>query len=134
MRYGEFLARYRRAYDAWSVGDLDTVGATEQIDRLGELIASIDEPDRHAFAAAQLTQWSRQLDPRSQDRIARATAVLAEASAEHGTTADRLTRARDGRSAITELAGQAADENERTVILAMNEPLTLLIAALEDRP
>lgn len=133
MRYGEFLARYRRAYDAWSVGDLDGVGAAEEIDRLRELVGSIEEPDRHAFAEAQLGQWARQLAPQSQDRIARAAEVLAEASAEQGTGAERVTRARAGRSAILELAGQAADENERAAILAMNEPLSLVIDALEPR-
>ena len=134
MRYGEFLARYRRAYDAWGVGDLDTVGATEEIGRLRELVPSIEEPDRHAFAEGQLAQWSRQLSPDTQDRIARAGSILAEAGDETGTAAERLARARAGRSAIIELAGQAADENERAVILAMNEPLTLVITALEGRP
>ena len=131
MRYGEFLARYKRAYEAWSVGDLDTVGATEEIDRLHKLVPSIEEPDRHAFAAGQLAQWTRRLSPAAQDRIARATSVLAEAGTDHGTPADRLARAQHGLLALTALADETEDDGERTAILAMTEPLSLLIDALE---
>ena len=133
MRYRDFLARYRRAYDAWGAGDLDAVGAAEEIERLRALIASIEEPDRHQFAEAQLGQWTRQLSPQTQDRVARAASVLTAAGAEHGTDAERLDRARQGRVTITAIADETTDDGERHVILAMNEPLSLLIDSLEAR-
>ena len=141
MRYGDFLARYRRAYDAWSVGDLDGVGATEEIGRLRELVASIEEPDRHAFADAQLDQWTRQLAPGSQDRLARAASALARATRPATTEpgpavteagADTLGRARQGVAEIVAIADETGDESERAAILAMTEPLVTLIAVLEE--
>ena len=131
MRYGDFLARYRRAYDAWSVGDLDGVGATEEIGRLRELVASIEEPDRHAFADAQLDQWTRQLAPGSQDRLVRATSALARAtSPATEVSAEMLGRARRGVAEIAAIADETSDDSERSAILAMAEPLATLIAAL----
>jgi hypothetical protein len=131
MRYDDFLARYRAAHESWTLGRIDSAGAADQIERLRALVPQIEEPDRHAFAEFQLAQWTAELSPQAQDRMVRAAAVFARAGADGGSDAERVERARRGRTEISAIAAETDDEGERTAILAMNESLTLLIESFE---
>ncbi|MEU4396500.1 hypothetical protein [Kribbella sp. NPDC023855] len=131
MEYDEFFAQYKRAHDEWSFGKLDAAGASAALARLQELVPSVEPSDKQQFADYLLRQWANETSVQADDRMARAMAVLARASADEGTLAERLARAEAGIAEITGIANETTDVAERYAILGLNETLATTIDTAE---
>lgn len=131
MDYDAFFGRYKSAHEAWTFGKLDLEGAAAELQRLRAIVPSIEPPAKRQFADYLLKQWTNEISPQAENRMARATAVLSRAGADGGTVAERRARAESGIAEITGIANEATDVAERYAILGLNETLATLIDALE---
>jgi hypothetical protein len=131
MEYDEFFAQYKDAHDLWAFGRLDVDGAVTVIERLRAVVESVEPGDKRRTAEYLLKQWANETSQQAEDRMARATSVLARAGADDGTPADRRARAEAGIVEITRIADESTDVGERYAILGLNETLAKLIDALE---
>jgi hypothetical protein len=131
MEYDEFFAQYKSAHDEWTFGKLDAAGATAVLVRLRELVPSIEPLAKQQLADYLVRQWANETSLQADDRMARATAALARASADEGTLADRKARAEAGIAEITGIANETEDVAERYAILGLNETLATVIDTAE---
>jgi hypothetical protein len=136
MGYDEFHADCEQVMRACLTAKLSVDGLAEQVDRLSGLLEAMTLADRNR-AELDLADLQEILDAARQTPYA-STAAFTEASrifglanAEHGTMAERLGRARDGVAEIRAIADRTADQQERSAILELTEPLAMLVDALQ---
>ncbi|TWD81743.1 hypothetical protein FB561_2865 [Kribbella amoyensis] len=131
MRYEEFLSRYKDAYGAWELGTGDPRTA---LTALAELVPQIDDPDRQQTAIFLLGEWEAELSPETQERMSRASAVVADAQGASGSTEERIEQAEAAMRQVTAIAQETTDESEQYTLLALNEPLALLVDSWRAEP
>lgn len=127
MRYEEFLERYKAAYGDWQAGIGD---AQAGLASLRELVPQIEDEDRRGTARFLLREWESEVSPAAQARMTRASRALSGAENAQGSAADRIGRLEAAIEVITAIAGEADDESEQVAILALNEPLAMLVDSL----
>ncbi|GAA3090320.1 hypothetical protein JOF29_007827 [Kribbella aluminosa] len=131
MHYDEFFAQYKSAYELWTFGRLDVDGALAALERLRPIARAVEPADKRATAEYLLAQWANETSPQAGERMARATAALARAGADGGSTAERRTRAEARIAEITGIANETTDVAERYAVLGLNETLAKLVDTLD---
>lgn len=132
VQYEEFVAQYKRTHRDWGSGIIDTAAAAAEIARLRSILPVLEPSAKRASAEYALDQFADEISPESQDRMARAVTAIAVASAEDGTVEERLARAEEDLRAVTRIADETSNDDERHAILSMNEMLGMLIMSLRD--
>lgn len=128
--YDQFDAEYGRVLSA--APTLDAASAADEVSRLRELAATIDEPADRAAAGLLLASLEDALStstPQLSPAMAAAVRVHARAGSQDGTVAERIERARAGMAEIGRIAA-TAETAEQGAILDLNESLSMLVDAL----
>ncbi|TDW22398.1 hypothetical protein [Kribbella kalugense] len=136
MQYDDF----RRAYDGvmadCRAAKLNTSALEESVARMQELYAALpaDDQARAADDLARLEQilgTARRYQVRDFPLYREASAIFASANSDEGPAQLRAQRARDGIGQLNALAERTTAADERSAVLALTEPLAMLVSALD---
>jgi hypothetical protein len=136
MQYDDFRQAYDGVMADCRAAKLNTSALEASIARLQELYAALPA-DEQTRAVDDLTRLEQVLQTARRYQVPdfplyrEASAIFASANSDAGPAPLRAQRARDGIRQLNALAERTTATDERSAVLALTEPLAMLVSALD---